>query len=116
MRAQALCTRDSKLVSQDGAEWYTSSTCSRAGVACKLASPAHRPRRDDGMGLAAPQVGLNLRLMVFNVEGVRGKGKELVLVNPIIMSSGKALWTEEEACLSFRTGRTAVVGSVTVWP
>ena len=66
------------------------------------------------MGLAAPQIGLNLRLMVFNVEGVRGKGEELVLVNPIIMSSGKALWTEEEGCLSFRQGRTAVLGSVTV--
>ncbi|EFJ32747.1 hypothetical protein SELMODRAFT_407843 [Selaginella moellendorffii] len=32
--------------------------------------------RRDGVGLSAPQVGVNARLMVFNPEGERGKGKE----------------------------------------
>lgn len=34
-------------------------------------------RRDDGVGLAAPQVGVNVRLMVFNEAGVKGKGEEV---------------------------------------
>ena len=29
------------------------------------------------MGLAAPQVGVNVRLMVFNEAGVKGKGEEV---------------------------------------
>ena len=36
-----------------------------------------RCRRDDGVGLAAPQVGVNVRLMVFNEAGERGKGDEV---------------------------------------
>jgi peptide deformylase len=43
--------------------------------------------RDDGVGLAAPQVGVNVRLMVFNALGVRGEGEELVLANPRVISS-----------------------------
>lgn len=68
------------------------------------------------MGLAAPQVGVNLRLMVFNEAGERGKGTEMVLANPRIISRGKASWTEQEACLSFidkQAGR--VSGDVQVW-
>jgi hypothetical protein len=33
--------------------------------------------RDDGVGLAAPQVGVNVRLMVFNEAGEKGKGEEV---------------------------------------
>ncbi len=57
--------------------------------------------RDDGVGLAAPQVGVNVRLMVFNPSGKRGE-KEYVLVNPYIVSSTKKTEVEEEGCLSFR--------------
>ena len=45
--------------------------------------------RDDGVGLAAPQVGVNVRLMVFNAEGLRGSGEELLLANPRIVTNGK---------------------------
>ena len=38
--------------------------------------------RDDGVGLAAPQVGVNVRLMVFNETAERGNPAETVLVNP----------------------------------
>ena len=31
--------------------------------------------RDNGVGLAAPQVGVNIRMMVFNEAGVKGKGE-----------------------------------------
>lgn len=53
------------------------------------------------MGLAAPQVGLNLRLMVFNPSGERGKGEELILANPRIVSS-TGLESDQEGCLSFK--------------
>ena len=57
---------------------------------------------DDGVGLAAPQVGVNARVMVFNETGdPEKKDAEVVLVNPkIIMTSGpKTVF--EEGCLSF---------------
>jgi peptide deformylase len=38
--------------------------------------------RDDGVGLAAPQVGVNVRLMVFNETAKQGDPAETVLVNP----------------------------------
>ena len=53
------------------------------------------------MGLAAPQVGVNVRLMVFNPAGKRGEGEELVLVNPRIVSVSKGRELAEEGCLSF---------------
>ena len=58
--------------------------------------------RDQGVGLAAPQVGVNVRLMVYNPEGEKGKGQEWILVNPRIISSGKGQDTMEEGCLSFQ--------------
>ena len=66
------------------------------------------------MGLAAPQVGVNVRLMVFNEAGERGKGEEMVLANPKIVSAGRQTWTEQEACLSFNTDTAAVYGHVEV--
>ncbi|GLI60620.1 hypothetical protein VaNZ11_002782 [Volvox africanus] len=57
--------------------------------------------QDDGVGLAAPQVGVNVRLMVFNPEGRIRPGNESILVNPEIVEQlgGKELG--EEGCLSF---------------
>lgn len=55
-----------------------------------------------GVGLAAPQVGINKRLMVFNPEGEqRAFLQEVVLVNPRIIASSKKTDVEMEACLSF---------------
>ncbi|PIA40589.1 hypothetical protein AQUCO_02500354v1 [Aquilegia coerulea] len=57
--------------------------------------------KTDGIGLSAPQVGMNVRLMVFNSAGERGIGEEIVLINPKIYkySSKKVLF--DEGCLSF---------------
>lgn len=63
--------------------------------------------RDDGVGLAAPQVGVNVRLMVFNALGVRGDGEELVLANPRVISSSSETDLQEEGCLSFRRLKTS---------
>ena len=46
--------------------------------------------RDDGVGLAAPQVGVNVRLMVFNETGQRGSRKEQVWVGHLRAEHGLA--------------------------
>ena len=55
-----------------------------------------------GVGLAAPQVGVNKRLMVYNASGDRKKWlDEVVMVNPVITEFSEALDVEIEGCLSF---------------
>jgi hypothetical protein len=55
----------------------------------------------DGCGLAAPQVGVNYRLMVYNESGRPDEGKEVVLVNPKISKYSNQKDFFEEGCLSF---------------
>ena len=56
----------------------------------------------DGIGLAAPQVGINKRLMVFNEKGdPKDSDYEMVLCNPTIMATAGEEDTKEEGCLSF---------------
>ena len=66
-----------------------------------------------GVGLAAPQVGVNLRLMVFNPEGdASRKAAEVVLCNPRIVGRTDETDVQEEGCLSF-PGFTADVARAT---
>jgi len=53
------------------------------------------------VGLAAPQVGINRRLMVYNPEGQPGLGVETVLCNPSIVEWSAEQELFEEGCLSF---------------
>ncbi len=54
----------------------------------------------NGIGLAAPQVARNVRLITVDVEQEEGKDTLLHLVNPVIVEShGRT--TFEEGCLSF---------------
>lgn len=57
--------------------------------------------RTDGIGLSAPQVGINVQLMVFNPVGERGEGEEVVLVNPRVIKYSKKTVLFNEGCLSF---------------
>ena len=55
----------------------------------------------EGVGLAAPQVGIELELLVLNPAGsAQDRSGELVLVNPTVRSKKKMDWGEE-GCLSF---------------
>merc|ERR1711972_1011678 len=55
-----------------------------------------------GVGLAAPQVGINQRLMVFNPKGdSKNWLQEVILCNPKIVSRSKLKATGTEGCLSF---------------
>ncbi|QDV63509.1 peptide deformylase [Crateriforma conspicua] len=53
----------------------------------------------EGVGLAANQVDLPLRLFVCNPTGVRGDGEELVVINPVI-SKPRGTESGQEGCLS----------------
>ena len=55
---------------------------------------------EQGIGLAAPQVGASIRLMVIDLSVGKVPEDKLVLINPeIIFTDGKLY--EEEGCLSF---------------
>ena len=56
----------------------------------------------EGVGLAAPQVGLNIRLLVFNPEGDQESPEtERVCCNPKVISRSRENDLYEEGCLSF---------------
>ena len=56
----------------------------------------------EGVGLAAPQVGVNQRLMVYNASGDKRRWlEEVVLINPRIVEKSDATDIQNEACLSF---------------
>lgn len=58
-----------------------------------------RMRKSNGVGLAAPQVGLKKRILVVNPTGEAAD--DLVLVNPEIVDRFGQLTLFEEGCLSF---------------
>jgi peptide deformylase len=62
-----------------------------------------------GRGLAAPQVGLGLRLFVMDVAWKEGAPDPQVFVNPEIVDASEEVVTREEGCLSIpgRTSRVA---------
>ena len=60
-----------------------------------------------GIGLAAPQVGVNLRLIVIDISGGEEKGHQIVFANPEITEQ-EGSEEGEEGCLSI-PGFTVVV-------
>lgn len=66
----------------------------------------------EGVGLAAPQVGINKRLMVYNEHGDSKKWlSEVVLVNPTIVEYSEGKDEQTEGCLSFPDMNGPVVRS-----
>lgn len=61
-----------------------------------------------GRGLAAPQVGVALRLFVMDATWKEGVPDPRVLVNPVVLSVSDRREAREEACLSI-PGRVALV-------
>jgi peptide deformylase len=55
----------------------------------------------EGLGLAAPQVGLDIQLLVINFAGdAEQKDQEFVAINPVIVEQ-KGVIKDREGCLSF---------------
>jgi peptide deformylase len=68
---------------------------------------------NQGVGLAAPQVGVSKRVTVIDISMGKDPKDKLVLVNPeIVASHGKVY--EEEGCLSFPDIREKVVRAAKV--
>lgn len=70
-------------------------------------------RAENGIGLAAPQVGVSLRLIA--VDAGPDRGKPLVLLNPEV-ADAEGTTVMEEGCLSFPEifGKIERAGSITV--
>ncbi|MCL1939427.1 MAG: peptide deformylase [Desulfovibrionaceae bacterium] len=64
----------------------------------------------DGIGLAAPQVGAAIRLVVMDVSGPEKREDLRVLVNPVLKLSGPEI-DSEEGCLSVTDYRSTVCRS-----
>ena len=60
-------------------------------------------KESGGIGLAAPQVGINKRLFIMNVEG-----EEFVCINPTVTKASKETNFLAEGCLSFPGKRVMV--------
>lgn len=61
----------------------------------------------DGIGLAAPQVGEAIRLVVMDVSGPEKREELRILVNPVLTVSGEDV-DSEEGCLSVPEYRSTV--------
>lgn len=71
--------------------------------------------RTGGVGLAAPQVGINKKLLVYNPTGRAGESDaEIVLCNPKLVSKSRDQEPGEEGCLSFPDIRGQVTRPVRV--
>lgn len=63
---------------------------------------------ESGIGLAAPQIGQNIRLAIINKDADRTLKDHLVIINPRIFSVSKTMTEEEEGCLSIPGVRAVV--------
>lgn len=63
---------------------------------------------DEGIGLAAPQIGINKTLVVIDIPEDDGKqgNNQLVMVNPKITATSDVIIESDEGCLSVPGYRT----------
>ena len=66
-----------------------------------------------GVGLAAPQIGLNENIFVYNPSDT--KAMERIVCNPTITKYSKEVIVEEEGCLSLRSDECAGQVSRSIW-
>ena len=61
-----------------------------------------------GMGLAAVQVGIDKRIIIYDISGPENEPKLGVLINPVIVESEGTQLSESEGCLSVPDFRSDV--------
>ena len=54
----------------------------------------------EGVGLAAPQIGINKRIFVMDCSDGQEKREYVIVINPEVISSSEELKTYKEGCLS----------------
>lgn len=69
---------------------------------------------NDGIGLAAPQVGESIRLVVMDLTGPQERADLRVFVNPVIVDRSEDKVESEEGCLSVLNYRAKVMRSAEV--
>ncbi|MBD5608006.1 MAG: peptide deformylase [Desulfovibrio sp.] len=62
-----------------------------------------------GVGLAAPQIGRNIRMIVADPEHYKSEKNPLILINPEIELLGETIISDQEGCLSVPMGYRADV-------
>jgi peptide deformylase len=55
---------------------------------------------DNGIGLAAPQIGQNIRIIIIGKEATPDKKQDLVLINPVWEKTSRRKVKDREGCLS----------------
>ncbi len=72
--------------------------------------------KEDGVGLAAPQIGTNERLVILNFQIDKKTFRPITLINPVIIDASIATETAEEGCLSLPKvfGQVARYAEITV--
>lgn len=72
--------------------------------------------REGGIGLAAPQIGIDQSIFVYNIFGqpLQLAATEHVLINPRILQSSEWSWTSPEGCLSLPDSRGPVTRPISV--
>lgn len=63
---------------------------------------------EKGIGLAAPQIGQNIRLAIINKDADKSLADHLVIINPKIFSASEEMNEDEEGCLSIPDFRAIV--------
>lgn len=80
-------------------------TCSKEVIVGEITTPAFQEFLDvltrtmfieDGIGIAAPQVGKNIRVMIVNLK----KEGATAFINPVLIKKSETTTLFEEACLS----------------
>jgi peptide deformylase len=71
-----------------------------------LKNMEHTMKKLDGAGLAAPQVGYNIRLVVINDEK---SGKTIFMINPKITKKSWGQEIDEEGCLSVLDDKEKII-------
>ena len=92
------------------AEPVTESAAARGLAADMLDTMYHAP----GRGLAAPQVGVSLRVFVMDATWKEGAPAPQVFVNPVIVSRSDDLATGPEGCLSIPGITTAIARATAI--
>ena len=77
----------------------------KEGIAALVQDLEDTLKGAEGVGLAAPQIGVSKRVVIVNAEGMEDsydylKGFKRVLINPVIVSESEQTCEFEEGCLS----------------
>lgn len=63
----------------------------------------------EGVGLAAPQIGQQLRMLVMDAGWRNGEKRPRIVINPVLSEPGELITSENEGCLSVPYGFRADV-------